>query len=85
MDVLFIVPWIEIEYGWGDRPEGYKVFTSEEECISTSKEDSRTGVSETMYFGPVRPLRYYTTTNTFNEVPKWLDKVEFKSDPVYIK
>lgn len=58
---LYLVPWIEIEYGWGDRPEGYKVFETLEQCISETKKDFETGNYESGkgYFGPVRPLCYY--------------------------
>lgn len=92
MKTLFAVPWIEVEYGWGSRPEGYKVFDNLEECISSSKESSTTGNDErgNSYFGPERSLHYYeipdeTPDDTGRTFPIWMDKLKFKSDPIYIK
>ncbi len=88
MKTLFAVPWIEVEYGWGDRPEGFKVFDNLEECISSSKESSATGNYESGggYFGPERPLHYYeipdeTPDGVEVKYPTWMDKLKFKSDP----
>jgi hypothetical protein len=59
MNIIYAVPWIEVEYGWGDRPEGYKVFNTLEECITSTKESSNKGNYNGGYFGPARPLGYY--------------------------
>ena len=85
--VLYLVPWIEVEYGWGDRPEGYKVFDNLEECIKDTKEKSNNGNYEGGYFGPERPLMY--CESPYNE--ELLDQVfikklpKFKSNWNYIK
>jgi len=71
---LYLVPWIEVEYGWGERSEGYKVFNDLEECKKSTNKSSEEGNYESGggYFGPVRPLCYY-------EVPfdKEIDKNVF--------
>ena len=69
MKTLFAVPWIEIEYGWGDRPEGYKIFNSLEECIEVSKDNAENGnyKSGGGYCGPELPLYYYETTDEIKE------------------
>lgn len=86
MKTLFAVPWIEVEYGWGDRPEGYKVFDSLEECLSSSKKSSAEGNYEGGYFGPLRPMYYYETPDEIEgPFPKFVDEITFKSSPTYIK
>lgn len=86
MKTLFAVPWIEVEYGWGDRPEGYKVFESEEECIKQTKEDSFKGNYEGGYFGPVRPLYYYETPDEIEGTfPCFVKELKFKSPAKEIK
>lgn len=87
MESLYLVPWIEIEYGWGDRNEGYKVFSSLDECISSTKESSSNGNYEGGYFGPERPLQYYEVPfniEIFNEkfvknLPKFRSEIKFIS------
>jgi hypothetical protein len=56
MKVIYGVPWIEIESGWGSRPSGWKLFTNEDECHSSTKDASDGGAFEGGYIGPVRPL-----------------------------
>jgi hypothetical protein len=56
---IFLVPWIEVEYGWGSRPEGYKVFENLENCIIETRKDSESGNYDGGYLGPERPLCYY--------------------------
>jgi hypothetical protein len=88
MKTLFAVPWIEVEYGWGERNEGYKIFDKIEECISSTKNDSETGnySSGEGYFGPVRPLFYYEIADEIvGKFPTFVEKIEFKSNPHYIK
>jgi len=87
MKTLFAVPWIEIEYGWGDRPEGYKVFDNIDECIASTKESSANGnyKSGGGYFGPERPLHYFETPDEIEgPFPKFVDKIKFKSKSTYI-
>lgn len=67
MQVVYGVPWIEVEYGWGDRPEGWHLFLHKEQCINASKEASKEGGSAGGYIGPIRPL-------TYTEIP--LDSLE---------
>lgn len=86
MKTLFAVPWIEVEYGWGQRYEGYKLFETEEDCISTTKYDSENGNYDGGYIGPERPLYYYKVPDSFNRpLPIFPKKLEFKSEPIYIK
>jgi len=61
MENLYAVPWVEIEYGWGERPEGFKIFTDLNDCINQTNIDSENGNYESGkgYMGPVRPLQYY--------------------------
>lgn len=85
MKTLYAVPWIEIEYGWGSRPEGYKVYETLEECVEETKLKSEDGGYESGYFGPERPLCYYETLDEIQgPFPKFVDKIEFKSNPKYI-
>lgn len=88
MKTLFAVPWIEVEYGWGDRFEGYKLFDNELICIEQTKKDSKNGNYESGegYFGPSRPLIYYETPYDESlEEKKFVDNLKFKSEPKYIR
>lgn len=86
MKTLFAVPWIEVEYGWGDRPEGFKVFESEEQCIEQTKKDSDNGNYDGGYCGPVRPSHYYETPDEIEgPFPKFVKDLKYKSEPNYIK
>ena len=84
---LYLVPWIEVEYGWGDRPEGYKVFNNLEECIQTTNKDSNNGNYAGGYCGPERPLMYCETPYNEDIASKmFINKLpKFKSDWVYIR
>lgn len=86
---MYLVPWIEIEYGWGDRPEGYKVFDNKEKMIESTKESSVKGNYESGrgYFGPIRPLCYYEAPFDEEVVKTWgPDKLpHFHSHINYIK
>lgn len=87
MTILYAVPWIEVEYGWGERPEGYKIFDNLEECISSTKESSKTGNYESGggYCGPERPLYYYETTDQIEgSFPKFIKNIKFTSNPILI-
>lgn len=88
MKTLYLVPWIEVEFGWGDRPEGFKVFNNKDECISQTKKDFQDGEYEGGggYFGPVNPLCYYEIPFDKNIKKKgWIDKLpKFHSDLNYI-
>jgi hypothetical protein len=88
MDVKYVVPWIEVEYGWGERDEGYVVFDNLEQCKKKTLDDSENGNYESGggYFGPVRPLHYYETTDYIEgPFPKFVKTIKFKSDIFYIK
>lgn len=60
MKVVYAVAYVEIEYGWGDRSEGYALYLDKEECIKQTKKASKNGNYEGGggYYGPVRPLSY---------------------------
>lgn len=88
MKSIFAVPWIEIEYGWGEKPEGFRIYETLEECIKDTKLKSETGnyASGSGYFGPERPLRYFEVPDDFSRpLPKFMDDLKFKSDVVYIE
>lgn len=57
---VYCVRWIEVEFGWGSRPEGCKIFTDREDCISSSRKSSANGPYEGGggYYGPERPIEY---------------------------
>ena len=59
MHTVYAVQYIEVEFG--QRDEGYKVYSNLDECIKQTEEDSRNGAYEGGggYFGPERPLYYY--------------------------
>ena len=85
MKTLFAVPWIEIEFGWGERYEGYKIFENLEDCIQTTKYDSDNGNGKNYYIGPIRPLYYYEIADQIEEpYPIFVDTIKFKSDKIYI-
>ena len=80
MEVLFAVPWIEVEFG--QRPEGFKVYDSLNECVEDTKVKSRTGCYDGGYFGPERPLRYYETPDEISgQFPTFVNELKFKSEP----
>jgi hypothetical protein len=54
---IFGVPWIEIEFG--QRPEGWQLFTDEATCIRETRKSSKKGSGGGSYVGPERPLCYY--------------------------
>ena len=56
MKTIFGVKWIEVEYGWGDRPEGWKLYATLQEAIDGAKADSANGNFEGGYCGPTRPV-----------------------------
>ena len=86
MKTLYAVPWIEVEYGWCSRDEGYKVFDNLDDCIKLSKEESADGNYDGGYFGPERPLYYYETPDEIDgEFPKFVKNIKYKSNPIYIK
>ena len=55
--IVYCVPWMEFEFG--TRKEGYKIFIDENECIETTKQDRENGIHEEGYVGPMIPLRYF--------------------------
>ena len=57
MKEVYCVEHVEVEFG--ERPEGYKIFTNEQTCVSQTQEDSIRGAGKGQYLGPVRPLQYY--------------------------
>jgi len=86
MKTLFAVPWIDIEYGWGSKPDGFKIFDNLEDCIRITKEDSFNGNFNGGYIGPERPLQYYETTDEITgSFPLFVNKIKFKTDPINIE
>lgn len=84
MKTLYAVPWIEVEYGWGSRPEGFKVYDSLEKCIEDTKLDSEEGNYSTGggYCGPERPPTYYETPDEIQgPFPCFVNELKFKSNP----
>lgn len=89
MKTLYAVEWIEVEYGWGNRPEGFQVFDNLDQCIEDTKRASDAGnyTGGNGYCGPVRPLAYREAPDdgTITEFPCFVDKLHFKSDPISIQ
>ena len=84
MKIKYAVPWIEVEYGWGDRPEGYKVFDDLDQCKIHTSKDSETGNYRGGYMGPIRPLHYYETPDEINiELPGFVKNLTYKGNPMY--
>lgn len=88
MKTLYAVEWVEVEYGWGSRPEGFKLFDNLDDCIKLTKESSEKGnyKSGGGYFGPKRPLEYHILENSDIEgpFPKFVDKINIKQNTVEI-
>ena len=88
MKTLYAVEWVEVEYGWGERPEGFKIFDNLEECITSTKESSQNGNYESGggYFGPKRPLEYTILENSDIEglFPMFVDKINIKQNTLEI-
>lgn len=86
MKTLYAVPWIEVEYGWGERSEGFKVFDDLDTCIESTKKSSFDGNYDGGYMGPERPIRYCETPDEIEgPYPTWAKKIHFKSEYTYIK
>jgi hypothetical protein len=56
--LVYAVPWIEVESGWGSRPEGYFFYRNLEDCLAGTLLASKEGFRGGDYLGPVRPLHY---------------------------
>jgi len=56
---VYGVPWIEVEFG--QRDEGWALFTNKEQCIKATIKASKDGPYSDGggYLGPERPLRFY--------------------------
>lgn len=86
MKVLFAVPYLEIEYGWGERDHDYKVYDNLEECIEATKKASANGNYPGGYYGPERPLHYYETPDEIQGTfPQHVKKLNFTGQLIYIK
>lgn len=59
MKVIYAVAWLQSEAGWGQSPEGYKLFVDLERCKEVTLEDAaQRGLGDPyFYVGPVKPLR----------------------------
>jgi len=86
MKVLYAVRWMDIEYGWGAKPDGFKIYDDLQQCIYDTKEKSESGNYEDGYFGPERPLGYYETADEIQgPFPCWVNDIKFKSNLTLIK
>jgi hypothetical protein len=56
---VFGVEWLESEAGWGQRPEGWRLFTDLEQCEQETRKASKNGPYSGGYLGPARPLCCY--------------------------
>ena len=84
---LYAVPWIDIEYGWGSKPDGYLIFDDLSECIRSTKKSSEKGGYSNGYHGPEKPLCYYEIPSTNNEGDKYpfaTIKIKYRSEKIYI-
>lgn len=64
MIYTYCVPHIEVEFGWGSRPNGYEIFLDEKVCKSQTLKSLAHAHARVMhngecYFGPEMPARYY--------------------------
>ncbi len=86
---LYLVPWIEVEYGWGSRHEGYSIFDNLDECEKSTKKASENGNYESGggYCGPERPLCYYEVPfdKELKKQGNVKDLPKFHSDVKYFK
>ncbi len=87
MKIMYAVPWVDIEYGWGGKSDGYKVFETIDECITESIKDSENGNYEGGYIGPERPLIYCETNDELDikKFPAFVKSLKFKSNFKNIK
>ena len=86
MNILYIVPWVDVEFGWGSKPDGYRVYKNFDEMVTHTKESSKTGLSNGGYYGPEKPLSYYEIPYDKQIAKKtFVDDVEFKSNIKFIK
>ena len=70
LKLAYCVPWIEIEYGWGSRPEGYKIFSDLEKCLEQTKVDSAKAGYEGGYCGPVRDMELFYYEVPYDLIPE---------------
>jgi hypothetical protein len=54
---VFGVRWIEVEFG--QRDEGWALYTDKDRCVEATKKASQDGTYAGGYMGPERPLRMY--------------------------
>lgn len=57
--IVYGIPWIEVEAGWGRRPSGWRLYVSKEEAIWDTKDRSKKGPFSGGYIGPIRPLTVF--------------------------
>lgn len=78
--VVFGVEWVEVEPGWGTRPEGWKISLTLEEAKAEAKRASAAGPYENGggYCGPVRPL--YVQEILTDDLPEG-EKMSLETQP----
>ena len=80
MKILYAVPWVDSEPGWGTKFDEYQVFDDLEDCITRTKEASKNGPTDSgCYYGPERPLHYIETNDEIEGTfPQWIKSIKFK-------
>lgn len=66
--VVYAVPWIESEFG--QRDEGYFIYTSREEARIMSEAAVARGTYDGGYYGPEQPLRAYEVAFSDLKLPE---------------
>lgn len=64
LEIVYGVPWIEVEFG--ERDEGWALYLDKSECFNQTKEASARGSGGGSYCGPERPL--YATEIPFDSL-----------------
>jgi len=79
MKIVYAVSYIEVEFG--QRDEGYRLYTDVNECIKKTKEASARGSCGEGYYGPERPLYYVEVP--YDSLEKELQTKFLESDVVH--
>lgn len=81
---VYIVPWIESESGWGQKNDGYKIFSDLESAKVISALDIKKGPNSdgSLYIGPEKPITYFKAKyyGPRREFPFHTQKIYFVDD-----